>query len=57
MAVPWNLQDAPDLHGKVAVVTGANAGLGFETARALRRKGALVVMACRNEAKARSAIA
>ena len=57
MAAPWNLQDAPDLHGKVAVVTGANAGLGFETARALRRKGALVVMACRNEAKARSAIA
>lgn len=38
----------PDLTGKIAIVTGANIGIGFETSRALARKGAHVVMACRN---------
>ncbi len=42
----------PDLTGKVAVVTGANGGLGLETTKALARRGAHVVMAARNEAKA-----
>ena len=56
MADPWSLETAPDISEKVAVITGANAGLGFETARALRQKGALVVLACRNEAKAARAI-
>lgn len=36
---------------KIAIVTGANAGLGFETTRALARNGYRVVMACRNPAK------
>lgn len=40
---------------KTAVVTGANAGLGFETTRALARQGYRVVMACRNLAKAEEA--
>ncbi len=42
----------PDLTGKVAVVTGANGGLGLETTKALARHGAHVVMAARNDAKA-----
>ena len=46
----------PDLTGRVAIVTGANAGLGFETAKALAHRGAEVVMACRNEEKAIAAI-
>ena len=42
----------PDLTGKVAVVTGANAGLGLEISRALAAHGARVLMACRNQTKA-----
>ncbi len=38
----------PELGGKVAVVTGASSGLGFETALQLARRGALVVVACRD---------
>ncbi|MCP4186585.1 MAG: SDR family NAD(P)-dependent oxidoreductase [Gammaproteobacteria bacterium] len=46
-----------ELSGKVAIVTGANTGLGFETALALYRKGAKVIVACRSEAKGLEAIA
>lgn len=45
----------PDLTGKVAIVTGANAGLGFWAARALASKGAKVVLACRDLSKANAA--
>ena len=51
----WSTSDIPDLEGRTAVVTGANGGLGFETAKALAGAGAHVVMAARNQAKARSA--
>ncbi len=46
----------PDLTGKTAVVTGANGGLGLETARALAAAGADVVMAARNQQRAAEAI-
>ena len=46
----------PDLSGLVAVVTGANGGLGFETAKALTAKGARVVMAVRDQEKAATAV-
>lgn len=51
----WTVNDMPDQTGRVAVVTGANSGLGYETALALARKGAHVVMASRSTAKAETA--
>lgn len=51
----WSTADIPDLSGKVAVVTGANGGLGLEVARELARKGALVVMASRDRGKTEEA--
>jgi NAD(P)-dependent dehydrogenase (short-subunit alcohol dehydrogenase family) len=52
----WNAADIPDQHGRTAVVTGANGGLGLETARQLAAKGAHVVMAVRNQEKAAAAV-
>src|SRR3954464_11290465 len=54
--VSWTTADIPDQTGRVAVVTGANGGLGLETARALAGKGAHVVMAARNQEKAAAAV-
>jgi NAD(P)-dependent dehydrogenase (short-subunit alcohol dehydrogenase family) len=51
----WNAADIPDQTGRTAVVTGANGGLGLETAKALAAKGAHVVMAARDQAKATAA--
>jgi NAD(P)-dependent dehydrogenase (short-subunit alcohol dehydrogenase family) len=47
----WNVSDIPDLSGRRAVVTGANGGLGLETARSLAGAGAHVVMAARDPRK------
>jgi NAD(P)-dependent dehydrogenase (short-subunit alcohol dehydrogenase family) len=44
----WTAEDVPDCSGDVAVVTGANSGLGLEVTRELARSGAHVVMACRS---------
>ncbi|MGC1851053.1 MAG: oxidoreductase, partial [Solirubrobacterales bacterium] len=51
----WSVADIPDQAGRTAVVTGANGGLGLETARALAAAGATVVMASRNQEKAAEA--
>jgi len=51
----WTLDQIPLQEGRIAVVTGASGGLGFNTARALAQKGALVIMACRNLHKGENA--
>ncbi len=51
----WGVADIPDQSGRTAVVTGANGGLGLETARALAAAGADVVMAARNQQRASEA--
>jgi len=48
----WTASDILDQTGRIAVVTGGNTGLGFETAKALAHHGATVVLACRDLAKA-----
>ncbi len=53
--MPYTAASIPDLGGRTAVVTGANGGLGLETAKALAGAGAHVVMAARNESKAEDA--
>ncbi|MGW3106145.1 SDR family NAD(P)-dependent oxidoreductase [Streptomyces sp. NPDC001100] len=53
----WTEGDIPDQSGRVAVVTGANTGLGFDTARALAEHGAHVVLAVRDVAKGKNAAA
>lgn len=52
----WSTADIPDQSGRVAVITGANGGLGLESARALAGAGAHVVLAVRNQDKARAAV-
>ncbi|WP_425005414.1 SDR family NAD(P)-dependent oxidoreductase [Mycolicibacterium sp. S3B2] len=53
----WTTADIPDQSGRTAVITGANTGLGFETAKALADKGARVVLAVRDTDKGRQAAA
>ncbi|MUK01586.1 SDR family NAD(P)-dependent oxidoreductase [Vibrio cholerae] len=52
----WTLADAPDQTGRTALVTGANSGLGLQTTLALARKGARVLMACRDAARGQAAL-
>src|SRR3989442_181023 len=51
----WSEADIPDQRGRIAVVTGANSGIGFDTARALAAKGARVILACRDPEKGHQA--
>ena len=55
MADGWTADRMPDQSGRVAVVTGANSGLGLVAARARARRGALVVLAGRTMDKGRAA--
>jgi NAD(P)-dependent dehydrogenase (short-subunit alcohol dehydrogenase family) len=52
----WTADDISDLSGRVAVVTGANAGLGFHTALELARHGAEVTLACRSRKRGERAL-
>jgi NAD(P)-dependent dehydrogenase (short-subunit alcohol dehydrogenase family) len=52
----WTIADMPPLAGKVAVVTGATGGLGYETALVLAGAGAEVVLTGRNDAKGSRAL-
>jgi len=52
----FNIESTPNLKGKVAVVTGANSGLGKETARAFAKKGAHVIVAARDSKKGQLAV-
>ncbi len=51
----WTSRDVPEQHGRSFIISGANSGIGLETARVLAQRGAEVTLACRNAAKAETA--
>jgi NAD(P)-dependent dehydrogenase (short-subunit alcohol dehydrogenase family) len=53
---PWTAAEIPDLTGKVIIVTGANSGIGYESAKEFARKGAQTILACRSMDKAQAAL-
>lgn len=53
----WTTADVGDQSGRIALITGANSGIGFEAAKVLAVCGARVVLACRDEAKMDAAAA
>jgi NAD(P)-dependent dehydrogenase (short-subunit alcohol dehydrogenase family) len=53
----WTPRDMPSQQGRLAIVTGANSGIGYQTARYLARAGATVILACRNAEKGEAACA
>jgi NAD(P)-dependent dehydrogenase (short-subunit alcohol dehydrogenase family) len=55
MTAGWTAADLPDQHGRMALVTGANSGIGFYQALELARKGAHVLLASRNADRGRAA--
>jgi NAD(P)-dependent dehydrogenase (short-subunit alcohol dehydrogenase family) len=57
MSNDWTTDDIPDLTGKVIIVTGANVGLGYESAKEFSRKGSHTIMACRSMEKGNAALA
>jgi NAD(P)-dependent dehydrogenase (short-subunit alcohol dehydrogenase family) len=55
MSTRWTAHDVPDQHGRTAIVTGANSGLGQIVARELAHAGALVVLAARDTGRTQAA--
>jgi NAD(P)-dependent dehydrogenase (short-subunit alcohol dehydrogenase family) len=55
MGKKWSTEQVPSQYGKVAIVTGANSGIGFHTALALAKKNVEVILACRNVQKGEEA--
>ncbi len=53
----FNFNAIPSQKGRIAIVTGANTGLGYETALGLASKDCKVIMSCRNKDKAEKAMA
>ena len=53
----WSVAQIPDQTGRRVIITGANSGIGYFAALELARKGAEVVMACRDQTKAAAALA
>ena len=56
MSKPWQAADIPSLAGKRALITGANSGIGYHAALMLARKGAHVLMACRDRRRGEDAV-
>jgi NAD(P)-dependent dehydrogenase (short-subunit alcohol dehydrogenase family) len=56
MKLEWTAENMQNLTGKIAIVTGANSGIGFEMTRAMARKGATVILACRDNNKGKAAV-
>jgi NAD(P)-dependent dehydrogenase (short-subunit alcohol dehydrogenase family) len=56
MAEKWTHDDIPDQHGRIAVVTGSNTGIGFETASGLAAHGAHVILGVRDTEKGAAAV-
>ena len=52
----WGLQNIPDQNGKLAIVTGGNSGIGWETAKALAKAGAHVIIAARSEQRGQETV-
>jgi NAD(P)-dependent dehydrogenase (short-subunit alcohol dehydrogenase family) len=57
MSENWTERDVPSQQGRVAVITGANTGLGFDTAKVLAERGATLVLAVRDAEKGKQAAA
>ncbi|MPZ67822.1 MAG: SDR family NAD(P)-dependent oxidoreductase [Pseudonocardiaceae bacterium] len=53
--VSWSIEDIPDQTGRTALVTGANSGLGYQTATILAQRGAHVLLGCRDPERGREA--
>src|SRR3979409_2137488 len=57
MSEKWKAADIPSLAGKRVIITGANSGIGYHAALKLTRKGAQVVLACRDRQRGEAALA
>lgn len=56
MSKKWKADDIPDQQGRIVIVTGANSGIGYHTAKELAAKNATVILACRDLAKGADAV-